>query len=95
MRQAITELRNGLRLKLDLPRATLQSGRLKALDILAELSVTNYGQPGWPPAPLRQVQLQPSMDEFRIMDNPYRLYNLRGPRGVLVLRSTQNISYYM
>jgi SOS-response transcriptional repressor LexA len=74
---------------MDLPRATLQSGRLKALDILAELTEGYYGQPGWPLSTLGELQLQPTMDKFRIMENTYHLYNLRGPRSVLVLDSTK------
>ena len=89
MRQAISEVLSGMRARLELPRATLQSGRLSALDVLDELSVANYGQPGWPPSPLGQVQLQPSLDEFRILDISHHLYNLRGSRSVIVLVSTQ------
>lgn len=83
MDQAITEAINGNAGGPYLPRAVLQCGPLKSIEVLDEIPPKAGPVPNIP----GDIQLQPSLDKFRIIEKEYYFYNLRGSRRILSLSS--------
>ena len=90
MQQAIKDATSGIRGKSAWSSVLLQSGRLAYFDIFEEFSIGRFGLPGVVIKLPGQINLQPSMVEFSIANQPHRLHSLRGLRRLLVLDSTRN-----
>ncbi|MEJ2264194.1 MAG: S24 family peptidase [Anaerolineales bacterium] len=79
MEQAITEAREGNRGRPYLQRAVLQCGQLYSIEVLDEIPPKS--------GPVSHIQLQPSLDVFRIAAVGHYFYSLREPRRVISLDS--------
>jgi repressor LexA len=87
MRQAIAEAAISYPGRLYLQKSTLQAGSLSYLDIIHELPATSLAKPPALSSPTDFIVLQPSLDNFRIADELYHLYNLRGSSRIVPLSS--------
>jgi SOS-response transcriptional repressor LexA len=67
--------------------ARLQCGRLTSIEAFDELSISQFGLPGRPSNPPKNIHLQPSQEEFFLADRPYQLVCLRGTRNILAIDS--------
>ncbi|HZD56850.1 MAG TPA: S24 family peptidase [Anaerolineales bacterium] len=81
MNQAIAEALTGNAGEPYLCRAVLQCGSLKSIEILDEIP----SRVGPVPNKAGDLQLQPSLDKFRIIEKEYFFYNLRGSRRIVSL----------
>jgi hypothetical protein len=79
--------------KFKFPISTLYSGNLKSIPIVGEIPAGGFGPSGIDSHILEKLKLEPSMDEFLIGGESFRLVNLRSSPGVTQLVSSK--TYYI